>query len=204
MLRGLTALVGLATTVCVGVFGVDAIRAVTAAAIMSLFFWPPPVSYLICWFVVSCLLLPSVRGLVFGWLEVVCSCCRDRAAFRRFSMLTRNVSLDSIFIVYCKMKNLNSTLETIIVKASSSNVPSGYGVERSWDHGVVSARGWRSWKYCWNQHLGSFPLSLQGGDVSVHCAPTYLEQYQGSWATQAPGGKKMIFPALNLPRFPIR
>ena len=29
-------------------------------------------------------------------------------------------------------------------------------------------------------HLSTFPLSLQGGDVSVHCAPTYLEQYQGS------------------------
>ena len=35
------------------------------------------------------------------------------------------------FNVYCQMKNLNSTLETIIVKAPSSNVPSGYGVERS-------------------------------------------------------------------------
>ena len=35
------------------------------------------------------------------------------------------------FNVYCQMKNLNSTLETIIVKASSSNVPSWYGVERS-------------------------------------------------------------------------
>ena len=35
------------------------------------------------------------------------------------------------FNVYCQMKNLNSTLETVIVKAPSSNVPSGYGVERS-------------------------------------------------------------------------
>lgn len=72
MLRGLTALVGLATTACVGVFGVDAILAVTAATITSLFFCPPP----------------SGRGLVFGSLEVEdWSCCRDRAAFRRFSML---------------------------------------------------------------------------------------------------------------------
>ena len=38
MLSGLTALVGLATTVCVGVFGVEAILAVTAATITSLFF----------------------------------------------------------------------------------------------------------------------------------------------------------------------
>ena len=44
MLRGFTALVGLATTVWVGVFGVEAILAVTAATITSLFFCPPPVS----------------------------------------------------------------------------------------------------------------------------------------------------------------
>ena len=44
MFRGFTALVGLATTVWVGVFGVEAILAVTAATITSLFFCPPPVS----------------------------------------------------------------------------------------------------------------------------------------------------------------
>ena len=192
MLRGLTALVGLATTVCVGVFGVDAIRAVTAAAIMSLFFWPPPVSDLICLFVCCLLFVVTFCSGTCVWM-----------IGGGLQLLQRSSGVQTVFNadkkcfvgfnVYFQMKNLNSTLETIIVKASSSNVPSGYGVERSWDHGVVSARGWRSWKYCWNQHLGSFPLSLQGGDVSVHCAPTYLEQYQGSWATQAPGGKKMIF-----------
>jgi hypothetical protein len=65
MLSGLTAEVGRATTVCVGVLGVEAIRAVTAAAITSLF------------------LTPSAQGLA---VEVE-SACSDRAAFSRFSML---------------------------------------------------------------------------------------------------------------------
>jgi hypothetical protein len=71
MLSGLTAEVGRATTVCVGVLGVEAIRAVTAAAITSLF------------------LMPSAQGLA---VEVE-SACSDRAAFSRFSMLEEEEGL---------------------------------------------------------------------------------------------------------------
>ena len=89
----------LALTVCVGVFGVDAILAVTAATITSLFFWPPPPVFALdelttflfgCWqltVLFVCLLTPSCRWFVFVSLDVVCSCWRDRAAFSRFSML---------------------------------------------------------------------------------------------------------------------